>query len=637
MPIISTIGRRSPQVRLLLATIYASLLLGSLSMLYPFALMIAGSTKSAVDLADPHLLPAYLRDDGALYRKHIEARFNESLEMMRLTYGSQAPSFAQLDVPAAANPRLAAVWKEFCRTADLPAYAYMIGDIQAPRSRGVLPSRLRQFKRRLSRRFAGDLGAMNQAMGSEFVSWNSFFLPAEEYLLRRNLPGTLPLNQEFNAFKAEQPIAARYYFLPEGYYRSVYLQSKYGREIADYNAAVGAHHADWGQVRLDRRLPDGPGRSEIERADWLAFVRTILNLLWLRADPAATPHYQAFLAAKYGEVAQLNHRYATAHESFAAVPLPEIPPSGLPWSDWAAFVEGWQDPDTGILHQLPADCLRLHGVEFQFRDWLAGRYPDVEAANRDLGADWGTWADAWPPQQDSHYLDFRQRRGASRWEFTARNFITVVDYLVLHGRGLRNTVIYCLLAISAALVVNPLAAYALSRYRPPSQYKILLFMMLTMAFPPIVTMIPAFLLLREFGLLNSFWALVLPSLANGYSIFLLKGFFDSLPRELYESAAIDGASEIRIFLQITMSLSKPILAVIALNAFNAAYGNFMMALLICQDEQMWTIMPWLFQLQQRSGEGVVFASLLIAAIPTFLIFAFCQNIIMRGIVVPVEK
>jgi multiple sugar transport system permease protein len=144
-------------------------------------------------------------------------------------------------------------------------------------------------------------------------------------------------------------------------------------------------------------------------------------------------------------------------------------------------------------------------------------------------------------------------------------------------------------------------------------------------------------MLRELGLLNTFAALILPGMANGYSIFLLKGFFDSLPQELYESAAIDGAGEIRIFFQITMSLSKPILAVIALGAFNAAYGNFMMALLICQDQQMWTLMPWLYQLQMRSAQGLVFASLVVAAIPTFVIFSLCQNVIMRGIVVPVEK
>mgnify|MGYP006191755359 CR=1 FL=1 len=79
------------------------------------------------------------------------------------------------------------------------------------------------------------------------------------------------------------------------------------------------------------------------------------------------------------------------------------------------------------------------------------------------------------------------------------------------------------------------------------------------------------------------------------------------------------------------------LAVIDLQAFTAAYSNFMFALLIYQKESMWTLMAWLYQLQFRSGDGVKFASLLLAAIPTFLTFAFCQNIIMCGIVVPSEK
>ena len=92
-----------------------------------------------------------------------------------------------------------------------------------------------------------------------------------------------------------------------------------------------------------------------------------------------------------------------------------------------------------------------------------------------------------------------------------------------------------------------------------------------------------------------------------------------------------------MFWHITMSLSKPILAVIALQAFNLAYSNFMYALLICQDEQMWTLMVWLYQLQMRSGPGVMYASLILAALPMLVIFIFCQKVIIRGIVVPVEK
>ena len=126
-------------------------------------------------------------------------------------------------------------------------------------------------------------------------------------------------------------------------------------------------------------------------------------------------------------------------------------------------------------------------------------------------------------------------------------------------------------------------------------------------------------------------------MANGYSIFILKGFFDSLPKELYEAASIDGASEFRMFWQITLNLSKPVLALIALNSFTAAYGNFMYALLICQDESMWTIMVYLFKLQTEASQAVIFACLVVAAIPTLVIFLMCQKVIMKGIVIPSEK
>ena len=139
------------------------------------------------------------------------------------------------------------------------------------------------------------------------------------------------------------------------------------------------------------------------------------------------------------------------------------------------------------------------------------------------------------------------------------------------------------------------------------------------------------------SLLNTFWALILPSMANGYGLFLLKGFFDSLPRELYESADIDGASEWTKFWSLTMTLSKPILAVLALGAFTSAYSEFMMALIIIPDRSMWTLMVWIFQLQMGAPQPVVLTSVLITAIPTFIVFVFCQNIIIRGIVVPVEK
>jgi len=130
---------------------------------------------------------------------------------------------------------------------------------------------------------------------------------------------------------------------------------------------------------------------------------------------------------------------------------------------------------------------------------------------------------------------------------------------------------------------------------------------------------------------------VLPVIVNGYLVFLLKGFFDSLPQHLYDAALIDGASELRMFWEITMSLSKPILAVVALQTFNMAWLSFMYPLLVCPREEMHVLAVWLYDFQQQAPTSTVFASILITSIPTLLIFILTQRTIMRGIAVPAEK
>jgi multiple sugar transport system permease protein len=158
-----------------------------------------------------------------------------------------------------------------------------------------------------------------------------------------------------------------------------------------------------------------------------------------------------------------------------------------------------------------------------------------------------------------------------------------------------------------------------------------------MAFPPMVDMIPRFLIIKNLGLLNTFIALILPLTINGMLIFLLKGFFDSIPQDLYDAAVVDGASEFRIFWQITMAMSKPILAVVALQTFNRAWRTFLYPLIVCPDKDMHVLAVWLQQFQLSAPSTAVFASILVASIPSLLIFIFAQRTIMRGIAVPSEK
>lgn len=224
-----------------------------------------------------------------------------------------------------------------------------------------------------------------------------------------------------------------------------------------------------------------------------------------------------------------------------------------------------------------------------------------------------------------------------RTEFTTRNYAYVAQYIALNGRALWNTVIFCLLAIMTQLIVNPLAAYALSRYPIRASGKILIFLLATMAFPAEVAMIPGFLLLKQLHLLNTFAALVLPGAASGYMIFLLKGFFDSLPQELFEAGQIDGAKEITMMTRIALPLSRPVFGYLALLAFMGAYGAFLYAFLVVQDQRMWTLMVWIYQLQNTAPKAVVMAALTLAAVPTLLVFLIAQRTIMKGIVLPSER
>ena len=219
------------------------------------------------------------------------------------------------------------------------------------------------------------------------------------------------------------------------------------------------------------------------------------------------------------------------------------------------------------------------------------------------------------------------------------NYRLVGAYLFVRGQAFVNTLVLVVLSVLAGLTVNPLAAYALSRFRLKGTEQILVFLLATMAFPAAVTAIPGFLLIRDLGLLNTLAALVLPTVASGMAIFILKGFFDALPRELYEAAAIDGAGEWTVFRKVTLPMTTPILAVNALNSFIHAYSSWEWAFLVCQKESHWTLAVWMYQMAQTFAHQpwCVMAGFVVVSIPTAAVFLLCQKVILRGIVLPSMK
>lgn len=634
MAIISAVGKKSRKVKALYFMIYALLTLGAVTMVYPFLLMISGSTKSAVDIKTFNVIPRFLYNDAWLYKKYMESVFNEKIPACNYAYSNNISSFEKIEIPEG-NPLLAQAATEFIESRNPPPYSYAIGCIDTPYSK-TLAVNLRKFKDWLRGKYGSNIDEVNLVLGTEYLAWNNVSVRAEEYLTRRETLPDTSYSRTLSQFKTGIVLGERYYFSPIGYFRKAVLMNNYGKKIENYNKSHATNYSSYREVPLTRRMPTANNKKV--KADWEYFVRQCLGLQYLKVDQSVAPAYRTFLKAKHVNIKSLNKNYNTSYKTFDEIPLfNNTVFTGMIVSDWNSFITGWKDPLTNKLFIVPLEALSISCLDFDFQDYMKKNFGNISTLNQKFGTSYPSFAHVLLPQKEIHYAYFKNNKKAIKWEFISRNYKAVAEYILFHGRGIFNTVVYCLLAVLSALIVNPLAAYAMSRYQLPSTYKLLLFMLCTMAFPPMVTAIPNFLMLRKLSLLNTFAALILPGIANGYMIFLLKGFFDSQPKELYESAQLDGASEWVLFWQITMSLSKPILAVIALQAFNAAYSNFMLAFVVCQDESMWTLMVWLYQLQLRSGQAVMYASLIIAAIPTFMIFLFCQNIIMRGIVVPSEK
>jgi multiple sugar transport system permease protein len=204
------------------------------------------------------------------------------------------------------------------------------------------------------------------------------------------------------------------------------------------------------------------------------------------------------------------------------------------------------------------------------------------------------------------------------------------------GRYMLNTFIYALGAWLFQLAVDVSAAFALSKLRPMLGKLILGGMLLTLMIPPTVLLLPAYLTVRDLpilhlNLLNTPWAIWLPAAANGFNIFLLKRFFDSIPTELLEAGAIDGASSARVLWSIILPVSRPILGVVSIFAVVNVWKDFVWPLLVMPDTNRMPVSVAISSLSQQMPQNVLIASLVIASLPAIAIFFIFQRNIMAGL------
>ena len=400
--------------------------------------------------------------------------------------------------------------------------------------------------------------------------------------------------------------------------------------LEEYNKSFRTEYAAFSEIPF----PPTPVETSLLQQVWRDFVQTRypLRLIEIHTSPAIHDGYRAFVQARLkGSLARynvlLNSNLRSWEELRYPARMPDAPEDAANlWMDYAAT--------------LPFEVKIPHSADDDFQQFVLKQYGSLQAINQAYGAKYAQLEELVMPFDAAYLITFLTMEPKYTQLSIGKNYAFVFDYLVLRGRSVFNTLVLVVLALLGSLTVNPLAAYALSRFQLRQTQSVILFLLATMAFPAAVTMIPGYLLMRDLQMLNTYWALILPGLANGMSIFLLKGFFDSLPPELYEAAMLDGCPEWVMFLRITLPLSKPILAVTALNSFIAAYNGWEWALIVCQKQEMWTLSVWLYQFNALfvgSMPWTVMASFLIASIPTLLVFLFCQNIILRGIILPQMK
>ncbi len=220
-------------------------------------------------------------------------------------------------------------------------------------------------------------------------------------------------------------------------------------------------------------------------------------------------------------------------------------------------------------------------------------------------------------------------------DFQWANYLTVINspqikFLLFFWNSIKITGIVTI----ATLVTCSLAAFAFARLRFPGRNALFFLFLATLMVPGTVVLIPTFIIISRLGLLDSHWALILPSLTSAFGIFLLRQQFMGLPEALMDAAKIDGAGFFRIFYQIMLPLIGPGLSALGIFTFLGSWNNFLGPFLYLRSWDNFTFPLAIVTLQGYMGTGnraVVLAGIMISVAPVLIFFLSAQRFIIQGI------
>lgn len=196
-----------------------------------------------------------------------------------------------------------------------------------------------------------------------------------------------------------------------------------------------------------------------------------------------------------------------------------------------------------------------------------------------------------------------------------------------------NSTLVALAVTGFQVVTSALAGYALARLKFRGRQALLLIVLATLVIPFQLLVIPIFLVLKWGGAINTYWALILPTAVNGFGIFLLRQYFQTVPIELEEAAALDGANRLQILWQVMLPLSRPALVTLFLFTFIGEWNDLFKPLVFTTRPELRTVQLALaeFQEQFTNNWPLLMAAVVIATVPVVVLFLIGQRQFIRGI------
>lgn len=220
------------------------------------------------------------------------------------------------------------------------------------------------------------------------------------------------------------------------------------------------------------------------------------------------------------------------------------------------------------------------------------------------------------------------------------NYATIFGHSSLFPRWFLNSLIISLVGTVINVFINSMAGYSLSCLSFPGQNRIYHGLLLLMMIPGQVLLIPNYLLLKEFGMLDSFTALILPAAANIGNIFLMRQFFMNFPRDVIEAAEIDGLGRYGVFFRIAMPLARPTIATTAIFGFMGFWNEFTKPMLYLKTQTKYTLTLGLQSFQSQNAGTMwnqVMAAACISVVPIILLYLVFNKFFLVGVRMDGEK